>query len=204
AVRLLQFRRGELDWDGSSFRDYGKETEAAVAWAEKHEKLLGSDGRLVLCGYSSGGHVAALHALTSSSSKKRRFTSVVLISGIYDLRTQGWDGFKEWLVPLFNLLYRDILGCKSEELRAASSPVAVAQSPKLELDTDCTWWVLSAQKELMGLQPFESILFGVSELCAALKAKGATVKRATCGLNHWLLIFSFDAFAKSFCESLSS
>eukprot|EP00931_Biecheleriopsis_adriatica_P100394 TRINITY_DN75719_c0_g1_i1.p1 TRINITY_DN75719_c0_g1~~TRINITY_DN75719_c0_g1_i1.p1 ORF type:complete len:407 (-),score=84.74 TRINITY_DN75719_c0_g1_i1:71-1291(-) len=231
--RAFQWMLGELDLDGSKRRNYLDEVDAAVAWADEHCDLLGSNGRLVLCGYSSGAHVAALYGLRADgepaggSSKKRsrleggsaanssgaesignnrersdrRFEAVVLISGIYDLRTCSWSGLKRCIAPAHNLLYGDIIAASSDELREAASPVAVAQSKQL---SDCPWWVLSAKKELMGLQPFEHVLFDCKALAAVLAAKGATVKRAECGYNHWLLIFSFAPFAKAFAESLQS
>eukprot|EP00438_Fugacium_kawagutii_P013053 Skav235120 [mRNA] locus=scaffold3581:228285:236713:- [translate_table: standard] len=107
AVRLAQYMLGELD-DRNKYRNYIKEVEAAVSWAEKNRELLGSDGRLVLCGYSSGGHVASLYGLEQCAvpTGKRRFEAVVLVSGIYDLRT-NWKGFKGVLSPVLNLLYGD-------------------------------------------------------------------------------------------------
>ena len=39
----------------------------------------------------------------------------------------------------------------------------------------------------MGLPYLEEILFDSSGLVSGLEAKGAVVKRAECGYNHWLL-----------------
>lgn len=206
AVRLGQYMLGELE-DRSNYRNYLKEVEAAVTWAEKHQALLGNDGRLVLCGYSSGGHVASLYGLEQCvvpTNGKRRFEAVVLVSGIYDLRTASWEGVKRFLAPIHNMLYGDIIAADSDAKRAQVSPAAVLQTKQQkDLDPDCAWWVLNAKKELMGLPIFEEILFDSSTLVAGLKAKGATVKRAECGYNHWLLVFGFPSFAASFCEGLS-
>eukprot|EP00434_Breviolum_minutum_P038763 symbB.v1.2.034397.t3/scaffold4431.1/size39743/2 len=184
------------------------QVEAAVTWAEKNQALLGNDGRLVLCGYSSGGHVASLYGLEHCAvpkSGKRRFEAVVLVSGIYDLRTDGWKGIKRFLAPVNNMIYGDIIAADSDEKRAKASPAAVVQAKEQkDLDPDCTWWVLNAKKELMGLPIFEEILFDSSSLVSGLKAKGASVKRAECGYNHWLLVFGFPSFAASFCEGLLS
>ncbi|CAK9098748.1 unnamed protein product [Durusdinium trenchii] len=204
AVRLGQYLLGELDFD--RHRNYLHEVEATVAWAEENQSLLGSDGRLVLCGYSSGGHVASLYGLEQCAvpkNGKRRFEAVVLVSGIYDLRTDSWQGVKRFLAPIHNMLYGDILAADSDEKRANASPVAILQKKgQAELDAACTWWVLNAKKELMGLPVLEKILFDSDGLTQGLKGKGATVKRVECGYNHWLLVFGFPTFATSFCESL--
>ncbi|CAE7566470.1 unnamed protein product [Symbiodinium natans] len=205
AFRLAQYLLGELDLTGESRRDYLKEVEAAVAWAEEHPKTLGSDGRLVLCGYSSGGHVAALYGLehcVAPKNGRRRFEAVILVSGIYDLRTQ-WEDARRFLAPVMNLLFKDIIGADTDAKRAASSPAALVQSSQQKaLDPDCHWWILNARTELLGLPLLEDILFASSGLHEGLKAKGATVKRAECGHNHWLLVFGFPAFAAAFSETL--
>ncbi|CAE7034394.1 unnamed protein product [Symbiodinium microadriaticum] len=141
--------------------------EAAVSWAEENTKALKSDGRLVLCGYSSGGHVAALYGLENCAAAKNgpgRFEAVVLVSGIYDLRT-NWADARRFLAPVMNLIYKDILGADTEAKRAAASPAAVVQSSQQKaLDGDCTWWILNARKELLGLPLLEDILFASRRL----------------------------------------
>lgn len=115
--------------------------------ASENRKLLGSDGRLVLCGYSSGGHVAALYGAEHSED----FEAVVLVSGIYDLRTDGWQGLKSWLCKPLELVYADILGLETKEERALASPVAVLGSKEQKgLESSCVWWLLNAKKEITG------------------------------------------------------
>eukprot|EP00439_Symbiodinium_sp_Y106_P077727 s896_g16.t1 len=205
AFRTGQYLMGELDLSGEGRRDYLKEVEAAVSWAEENTKALKSDGRLVLCGYSSGGHVAALYGLEHCAAAKKgrgRFEAVVLVSGIYDLRT-NWEDARRFLAPVMNLIFKDILGADSEAKRAAVSPAAVVQSSQQKaLDGDCTWWILNARKELLGLPLLEDILFASGGLADGLKAQGAPVRRAECGHNHWLLVFGFPAFASAFSETL--
>ena len=119
-----------------------------VAEAEENQKLLGSDGRLVLCGYSSGGHVASLYGAEHCAEGASKFCAVVLVSGIYDLRTEGWQGLKGWLRPLFELVYRDVLGLESSAQRAEASTAAVLASKRQKaLEKSCVWWVLNAKKE---------------------------------------------------------
>lgn len=208
AARGIQYKLlGELP--GPERRDYLKEVDAATAWAVENQKLLRNDGRLVLCGYSSGGHVAALHGLKKCTSQlpaggRGSFEAVVLISGIYDLRTSSWLGLKRYLAPIFNLMYSEILGLTNDDARAVTSPVAVAQDAKQpRLDGRCHWHILCAKKELMGLQPVEDILFQAGPFHAALEAKGAVVKRYVCGYNHWLLVFNVEDFVTPFVKSLS-
>ncbi|CAE7427839.1 SDR1 [Symbiodinium sp. CCMP2592] len=108
AFRTGQYLMGELDLSGEGRRDYLKEVEAAVSWAEENAKALKSDGRLVLCGYSSGGHVAALYGLEHCAAAKKgrgRFEAVVLVSGIYDLRT-NWKDARRFLAPVMNLIFK--------------------------------------------------------------------------------------------------
>ncbi|CAE7765626.1 unnamed protein product [Symbiodinium sp. CCMP2456] len=207
AFRMGQYLMGELDLTGEGRRDYLKEVEAAVSWAEENASALKSDGRLVLCGYSSGGHVAALYGLETCVAAKdgrarSRFEAVVLVSGIYDLRTK-WEDMRRFLAPAMNLIFKDILGADTEARRAAASPAAVVQSPQQKaLDSNCTWWILNARTELLGLPLLEDILFASAGFADGLKAKGAPVRRAQCGHNHWLLIFGFPAFAASFSATL--
>merc|ERR1719195_1521921 len=188
-VRVFQLLREGGSWP--KCRDFMKETAAAVEWADKNRSLLGHDGRQVLCGYSSGGHVAALYALSAQSPQ---FEAVIMISGIYDLRTDTWTGGRRLLAPVFGALYNDILQVATPEAREAASPAAVAATPKGKVQP--LWYFLSARMELMGLQPFEHILFDTSGLCSALAAKGSEVKRVSCGLNHWLLIFNIESFVR--------
>jgi len=172
-----------------------KEVAAAVAWAKSNQELLRSDGRLVLCGYSSGGQCASLFALSPTAP---RFHAVVLISGIYGLQTDEWTGIRRWLAPCFNLLYKDILGVSDKEARRLQSPEVMVQMSH----EGQAWYVLSAKREIMGLQPFEDIFFNVNPLCTALKAKGACVHRVQCGLNHWLLVMNINDFIRPFCAGL--
>mmetsp|Transcript_28557 Transcript_28557/g.51717 ORF Transcript_28557/g.51717 Transcript_28557/m.51717 type:complete len:378 (+) Transcript_28557:134-1267(+) len=206
SFRAAQWWLGELDLARETLRDYLCEVQAAVDWARKNWRDLG-DRRLVLCGYSSGAHVAALYGIAACEEHRGKvepFEAVLLISGIYDLRTASWTGWKRLLAAIHNLLYGDIIGANSDTLREAASPVAVAHSTRATtLRKDCPWWVLSATKELMGIQPFEHILFDCAGLVNALQAKGATVRRAECGYNHWVLVFSFASFARSFAESFN-
>lgn len=185
-------------YPGPKPRNYMKEVAAAVAWAQQNQSSLGSDGRLVLCGYSSGGHVASLYGLSEGAPE---FSAVVLVSGIYSLQTDTWTGCRRCLAPIFNLMFKDILGVDSPEARENASPVAFAARSKKK--QTCDWYLLTARMELMGLEPIQSILFDATGLATALEARGAKVKRATCGLNHWLLIFGFADFAGPFCKSLT-
>merc|ERR1712216_574641 len=165
-----------------------------VAWMAHHKELLGSDGRLVLCGYSSGGHCASLHALSKDAPK---YEAVVLISGLFSLRTDTWTGGKLLLKPVFNLLFGDAYGATDDALRKAASPTCAV--PR-QLKGD--WYVLTAKMELMRAPVIEDILFGSTDaFCDALQAAGAKVHRVTCGLNHWLLIFGIDAFVGPFSRS---
>ena len=202
AFRMGQYLMGELDLTGESRRNYFKEVEAAVSWSEENASVLKSDGRLVLCGYSSGGHVAALYGLETCAAATGRFEAVVLVSGIYDLRTK-WEDARRFLAPVMNLIFKDILGADTDAKRAAASPAAVVQSSQQKaLDSNCTWWILNARKELLGLPLLEDILFASADFADGLKAKGAPVRRAQCGHNHWILIFGFPAFAASFSATL--
>mmetsp|Transcript_96122 Transcript_96122/g.276828 ORF Transcript_96122/g.276828 Transcript_96122/m.276828 type:complete len:300 (-) Transcript_96122:126-1025(-) len=200
-IRLAQWASGALAAD---HRSHQKEIAAAVSWAQRNQGLLGSDGRLVLCGYSSGGHCAALYGITPGAP---RFEAVVLISGIYGLRTHAWTGARKLLLaPLCDMLYRDLLGASSDADRDRLSPAFLCERMALPGKATLpaqTWYVLSAKRELMGLQPFEDILFHSQELCDALSGKGARVHNVTCGLNHWLLVLNIDEFVRPFCESLS-
>lgn len=193
ATRAVQWLRGAFL--GPSPRPHQKDIAATVAWTRENQALLGSDGRLVLCGYSSGGHCAALFGLSPESP---RFEAVVLISGIYSLRTDVWSGMRRWLAPAFNMLFQDILGVCTPEEREVQSPEAAARRSLNGQD----WYVLSARMELMRLQPFEDILFQAGALCEALTAKEAKVHRVTCGLNHWLLVLNIADFVHPFSKSL--
>lgn len=193
------FQRWRLGGSWPKCRDFRKETAAAVEWTNENRSLLGHDGRQVLCGYSSGGHVAALHALSASSAQ---FEAVIMISGIYDLRIDSWTGGRRLLKPLFGALYSDILQVATPEAREVASPAAVATMSSSRVQP--VWYFLSARMELMGIQPFEDILFDTSRLSSALVARGSEVKRISCGLNHWLLIFNIESFIRPFCLSLAS
>lgn len=192
-VRAVQWLRGAIP--GPPPRDHQKEIAATVAWTQANKELLESSGRLVLCGYSSGGHCASLYG---GSPEAPQFDAVVLISGIYGLRTHAWAGARRLLAPVFDMLFADILGLQTPEERDRNSPDVMVKRDLKGQD----WYVLSAQMELMGLQPFEDILFQTKPLCDAVTAKGATVHRMTCGLNHWLLLLNFAGFVKPFCDSL--
>lgn len=194
-----------MQWVESSIpapkpRNYISEMAAAVAWTQKQSTFLGSDGRMVLCGYSSGGHVAAMYGL---SKEAPQFDAVVLISGIFDLRTDSWTGLKSWLAPVFNTLYRDILCIADEEGRMATSPLVIAEAKSGRDLKGVDWYVLNARMELMGMQPFQDILFSSSQFCVALRAKGAKVSPVTCGLNHWFLVWNIGNFVQPFCERLA-
>jgi len=193
ATRNLQWIRGSVP--GPPRRDHQADIAAAVAWTQENKELLGSDGRLVLAGYSSGGHCAALFGVAEKAPK---FEAVVLISGIYSVMTDAWVGGRRLLAPLFNIIYGDILGCRTSEARRELSPEVRVERKMNGQD----WYVLTAKYELMGMQPFQDILFRAEPLCDALKAKGAKVHRVSCGLNHWTLVFSFKEFANTFCRSL--
>merc|ERR1719313_31231 len=54
--RLFQWLRGDIPWPQR--RSALTEVAAANQWAQAKTDELGSNGKLVLCGYSSGGHVA--------------------------------------------------------------------------------------------------------------------------------------------------
>eukprot|EP00927_Polykrikos_kofoidii_P046834 TRINITY_DN40961_c0_g1_i1.p1 TRINITY_DN40961_c0_g1~~TRINITY_DN40961_c0_g1_i1.p1 ORF type:complete len:375 (+),score=47.01 TRINITY_DN40961_c0_g1_i1:69-1127(+) len=195
-MRVVQYLRGRLP--GPSPRCHQSEIAAATAWASSRHNELGSDGRLVMCGYSSGGHCASLFALSPSAP---RFEAVVLISGIYGLQTDAWEGvIRRGLAPVFNRLFADILGVRTAEARSKASPEAVVSASKI--GKGHTWYVLSARMELMGLEPFQDILFRVGPLCSALEAKGVKVHRVTCGLNHWLLAMNIGDFIGPFCAGL--
>lgn len=192
-IRGFQWLRGDIP--GPKRRPHQKEIDAAVLWAQQHQELLCSNGKLILCGYSSGGHCASLYAGTCAAPP---FDSVVLISGIYGLRTHTWSGFRSLLAPVFDRVFSDILGVQTNEERDSQSPDAMIRREFNGQD----WYILSAKKELMGLQPFEDILFQPKTLCDALVAKGAKVHRVTCGLNHWVLVLNIEEFVRPFCEGL--
>lgn len=193
-IRIGQWLQGDIPWP--KHRSALREIAATSAWAQKNTDLLGSDGRLVLCGYSSGGHCAALHAFSADSPG---YESVVLISGIYDLRTQAWTGLRRYLAPVFNLMYQDAFGVCDESARAAASPAAVV--PHM---MQGEWYVLKAKMELLGLAPFEDILFDRGPLCKSLERAGVKVHQVTCGHNHWLLILAIESFVGPFCKSLGA
>merc|ERR1712217_86302 len=129
-------------------RDHQQEISATIAWVKKHQELLGSDGRLICCGYSSGGHCASLYALSAGAP---RFEAVILISGIYSLRTHVWTGGRTLLRPIFNMVYKDILGVSTAESQDKNSPEIQVKQP---LQTQ-NWYVLTAKKELMGIPVLE-------------------------------------------------
>lgn len=201
ATRNLQLLRGMGGVGGMipgpERRDHQKEIAAVVAWVQEKENQdkLGSDGRLVLCGYSSGGHCAALYGLSPQAPK---FEAVVLISAVLNLQTDLWEGSRRWLKPLFDTIYGDILGCRTPDERRLASPEAMVEKKVGGQD----WYVLSAKTELLGLQPLQDILFQAAPFCKALESKGAKVHRVTCGHNHWLLIFSISNFLGPFCKNL--
>eukprot|EP00927_Polykrikos_kofoidii_P044781 TRINITY_DN38660_c0_g1_i1.p1 TRINITY_DN38660_c0_g1~~TRINITY_DN38660_c0_g1_i1.p1 ORF type:complete len:338 (+),score=41.82 TRINITY_DN38660_c0_g1_i1:64-1077(+) len=184
SLRASQWLQGVLP--APPPRNHLHDVEGAVQWAKKNPAKLGSNGNLVLCGYSSGAQCAAQFALAGAHN----FESVVLISGIYNLHTDAWKGFSAALAPLVNLALSDILNASAED-RLTLSPEWNVQG-RLEGQH---WLVLNAQNELMGL-PFQDLLFASEGLCEKLAANGARVTREVCGLNHWLLLFSFDAFAR--------
>jgi len=195
ATRNLQWVRGTVP--GPPRRNYFTEIAAAVEWTQSKQEFLGSDGRLVLCGYSSGGHCASLYA--ACWDKVPKFEAVVLISGIYNVHTDAWTGWiRNLLKPVFNVVYGDILGCRTPDTRQQASTDQMLRNKVEGQD----WYVLTARTELMGLQPFQDILFNADRLCEALKSKGAKVHRIQCGLNHWTLVFSFQKFADTFCKTL--
>merc|ERR1712139_384723 len=94
---------------------------------------------------------------------------------------------------------KDAYGVADDAARKAASPQDLVPE-KVEGD----WYVLTAKCELLGLQPFEDILFNAAPLCQALQAAGAKVHRVTCGHNHWLLISGIPDFVGPFCKSLGS
>lgn len=192
AMRVLQFFLGRLPWP--AHRSVLSEVAAAVTWAENHQEILRSDGRLVLCGYSSGAHCAALYGLSEGAPD---FSNVVLVSGVYNLRTEAWSGSQRALTPLWHLVLKDALGVVSATERHMLAPTSPTQK---QLKGE--WYVLSARSELMGLHPFEDMLFDAGPLCDILETQGATVKRVVCGLNHWLLLFSIEDFIRPFCKAL--
>lgn len=190
-VRLAQWLQGTLT--ESVYRNHQKEIAAAVEWVTKNQVLLGSDDRLILCGYSSGANCAALYGLSDAAP---RFEAVVLISGLYNVRTHTWTGCRRFLAPVFNLIFGDILNLRSDEDRDAASPDFMVRKNLEGQD----WYILTAKMELMGLQPFEDILFQAAPMCAALTAKAGRVHSVSCGLNHWLLVFSAEGFINPFCK----
>lgn len=199
AIRQMQWLRGAIP--KPTCRDHQKEISATVAWTQENKAKLGSDGRIVLCGYSSGGHCASLYGLSKQAPK---FDAVVLISGIYSLQTDHWSGGRRLLKPIFDrLVYGDILGCRTTEERKLASPDAlVKQRLKGKELKGQEWYILSAKYELMGLAPFEDILFATGPLCQALQDGGAKVHKVSCGLNHWLLVLKIDGFVATLAKSL--
>jgi len=138
------------------------------------------------------------------SKKAPKFVATVMISGIYDIHTDRWTGVRKLFAPVFNLLYSDILGVNAYFSREEASPVAAAAALPAGSMKGNDWYVLNARMELMGLEPFQSMLFDASALCTQLQAKGASVKRVACGLNHWLLIYNVEGFIRPFCEALAA
>lgn len=195
SIRCIQWLRGAIP--GPPRQDHQKDIAAAVAWAEKSKELMGSSGKLVLCGYSSGGHCAALYGVSPKVSKSEAFEAVVLISGIYGIRSHTWQGWRRLVAPVFNVLYGDILGAWTPEERDALSPECMVKRDLSNQD----WYVLSAEMELMRL-PLEPLFFETKGLCTSLMEKGAKVHRVTCGLNHWLLIVKIGDFMRPFCAGL--
>jgi len=192
AIRTLQKLRGGTPWP--KHINIVHEVTAAVQWAQSNQEMMGSNGKLVLCGYSSGAHCAALYRL---SADVPAFTAVVLISGIYSLRTHAWTGKRRIFAPIFNMIYLDILGCGTDEERDAASPEVLVKN-KMQGD----WYVLSARNELLGI-PVQNLLFDRAGLCADLEAQGANVHQVTCGSNHWALVLSIETFIKPFCDNLT-
>ena len=174
-----------------------QEIDAAVAWAQSHQELLRGNGCMVLCGYSSGGHCASLYATSPNSPC---FDAVVLISSCcFDMQTDRWKGIKVLFAPVFNLIFAEILGVNSSQSRKSASPAFTVSEGDHHNES---WYILSASSELMGIQPLQSILFDSQTFCDALRRKGAEIHNVSCGLNHWLLIFSVDAFISRFCAVL--
>eukprot|EP00928_Gymnodinium_smaydae_P041124 TRINITY_DN27836_c0_g1_i1.p1 TRINITY_DN27836_c0_g1~~TRINITY_DN27836_c0_g1_i1.p1 ORF type:complete len:354 (+),score=23.23 TRINITY_DN27836_c0_g1_i1:114-1175(+) len=193
-IRGFQWMQGTIP--AHSPRSHQNEIHATVAWVRENEECLEGDGRVILCGYSSGGQCAALYALSPRAPK---FDAVVLISGVYSLDTDSWTGARRMLAPMFNGLFKETLGVDTPDQRLQQSPELMVK----EVHKGQPWYVLSAKMELMGLQPFEDILFRSESLCKALEAKGGTVHRITCGLNHWLLVLKIKEFISPFCASLT-
>lgn len=193
ALRAFQWARGDIP--RSVRRSHQKEIAAAAQWVDRNQELLSSSGKLVLCGYSSGGHCAALFG---GSCAAPAFEAVVLISGSYGIRTHTWSGVRRLFAPLFNLMYDDILGLKTDAARDSESPDIMIRREVKGQD----WYLLSAKSELMGLQPFQDILFQPKMVCDALAAKGANVHRVTCGWNHWDLVLKINDFVQPFCDKM--
>mmetsp|Transcript_111859 Transcript_111859/g.176665 ORF Transcript_111859/g.176665 Transcript_111859/m.176665 type:complete len:347 (-) Transcript_111859:27-1067(-) len=191
AMRSGQWLQGILPWPKNPSTN--AEIAAASEWMRKNTDRLCSDGRIVLCGYSSGGHGASLHAFDAASP---RYESVILVSGLYDLRT-SWTDYRRFFAPVFNMLYQDCYGASDADARLKASPEAVVPK-KVEGD----WYVLSARCELMGLQPLQDMIFKSEPLCTALAAAGAKVNRVQCGMNHWTLILAINGFIEPFCRNL--
>ena len=126
---------------------------------------------------------------------------MVLISGLYNLRTHAWTGGRRLLAPVFDLIYSEILGVATPKDRDRESPEWLVPVTKADLDGQ-PWFVLSARMELMGLEPFQDIFFQAEPLCMALRMRGAKVERITCGLNHWLLVLNIGDFIKPYCQGL--
>eukprot|EP00929_Paragymnodinium_shiwhaense_P069685 TRINITY_DN35149_c0_g1_i1.p1 TRINITY_DN35149_c0_g1~~TRINITY_DN35149_c0_g1_i1.p1 ORF type:complete len:378 (-),score=71.72 TRINITY_DN35149_c0_g1_i1:449-1486(-) len=191
-LRVGQYLQGTLP--APKLRSPQDDIAAAVVWAKENQHSLGSSDGRVLCGYSSGGHGAALYA---HSDAGQQFEKVVLISGVYNLETDAFAGLRRFCAPGLNVLFNDVLGVSTKEERSQMS----ADISRRKYNGQ-PWYILTAKMELMGIQPWQDIFFNPERLCSGLKDNGAEVHRVQCGLNHWTLIMSIEQFIEPFCKGL--
>lgn len=192
----------------------------AMQWTKRHIAEYGGDSeRVFLVGYSSGGHAVALFALATigdgvaAPSVDPRWAKalrecgvnappgVVLISGIFDLRSFGksgaaGSGADGWVMRLFSVWGRqfigDVFGLRDkdiEERLEEISPLAQVEKWTPPAGKEKLRFVfLSSKNELFGLSALEKILFSPSpKFAAKLRQKGVVVDELLHGNNHWQL-----------------
>ena len=152
--------------------DQIKDVARAFAWARAHARDYGGDpDRILLCGHSAGGHLAALLATDDAYLKDPEFKlkaedraalkGVMAVSGIYRIPTQEefnamLDSMVEGLIQASN-----------------NSPLVAALAPAL-------------RRQNTTLNPFR-LAFGEDGATAALAAPLAHVRK---GLPPFLLLYA--------------
>jgi len=212
-IRVSQKLRGQLECAPA---DPLVDMQAAVAWTQAQKELLGSDGRLVVAGYSSGGHVAAHYLL--SKCPKPIFEVSVLISALLALRLEDeadGEGKQSGVLRRLTQLPRDFVRLFFKQCMTQGQGFQPGWRGLCPIATACAGnarWpakrclVTNAENELCGF-PGEKLLFGsTGAFCDALtKHRGvAEMQYKACGRNHWHMIMCLDKVLRPLRESLDA